>query len=216
VEETWHGRGHPAGLQAATPSNGYGRQPHSRARPGVHDQSQRHRRRPVTRVRRRRPGRQPPHIAPPADDHHPRSRAAAPQKLYRTREHRDCQHASRAQDPEYTRNDPGRKREAVTTRPASGEPHQLRPAASGAVNVPARVSTGQKAIRGACDNFLHYELNANRALARETRGSSEAGARPAARIAAAEAAGATGVRVRTSRARRRADVVTPRVVAGAE
>lgn len=139
-----------------------------------------------------------------------------PRSLHATREHRDCQHASQAQDPEYTRNDPGRKREAVTTRPASGEPHQLRPAASGAVNVPARVSTGQKAIRGACDNFLHYELNANRALARETRGSSEAGARPAARIAAAEAAGATGVRVRTSRARRRADVVTPRVVAGAE
>ena len=30
------------------------------------------------------------------------------------------------------------------------------------------VATDQKVIREACDNFLHYELNANRALARET------------------------------------------------
>jgi hypothetical protein len=28
--------------------------------------------------------------------------------------------------------------------------------------------TDQKVIRKACDNFLHYELNLNRALARET------------------------------------------------
>ena len=38
---------------------------------------------------------------------------------------------------------------------------------------------------------------------------SEEGARPAARIAAGEAAGDMGVRVRTSHACRRADVVTP-------
>jgi hypothetical protein len=33
---------------------------------------------------------------------------------------------------------------------------------------PHGVSTGQKVIREACDNFLHYELNADRALTRET------------------------------------------------
>ena len=33
---------------------------------------------------------------------------------------------------------------------------------------PVRESTGQKVIREACDNSLHYELNLNRALARET------------------------------------------------
>jgi hypothetical protein len=58
--------------------------------------------------------------------------------LYATREHRDCQHTGKAQVPEYTRNDPGRKRLAAATRLAGGELHQLRPAACGAVNVPVR------------------------------------------------------------------------------
>lgn len=83
---------------------------------------------------------------------------------------------------------------------------------------PVQESPGQKVMRKACDNFLHYELNLNRALARETRGSSGAGASPAADptadVAAAKAAlDAMGVLVGTSQARRRADVVTPGGVA---
>ena len=40
-----------------------------------------------------------------------------PRSLHATRGNRDCQHTSKAQDPGYTRNDRGRKREAVTTHP---------------------------------------------------------------------------------------------------
>src|SRR5689334_10372323 len=75
--------------------------------------------------------------------------------------------------------------------------------------MPAQESTDLKVIAKACDNFLRYELNANRALARETCGSSEAGANPDGVATGAEATAATGVRVRTSHPRRRADVVTP-------
>jgi len=75
---------------------------------------------------------------------------------------------------------------------------------------------GSEGHKGSVWQLFRYALNANRVLARETWGSSVAdpAAKPAANPAGnaaggAEAAGAMGVRVRTSRARRRADVMTP-------
>ena len=66
--------------------------------------------------------------------------------LHATRGHRDCPHAGKAQDPEHMRNDPGRKREAVTTRLASGELHQLRPQTL--TDVRTRVDNSQGNARG--------------------------------------------------------------------
>ena len=84
-----------------------------------------------------------------------------------------------------------------------------------------QVATDLKVTTEACDNFLRYELDANRALAREHEDRQVPG--PPARLprrqprrpAAAEAAAldAMGIGVRTSQARRRADVVTLGVVA---
>ena len=85
-----------------------------------------------------------------------------------------------------------------------------------------QVATDLKVTTEACDNFLRYELDANRALAREHEDRQVPGppgpAGPAANPAgpaAAEAAAldAMGIGVRTSQARRRADVVTLGVVA---
>ena len=82
------------------------------------------------------------------------------------------------------------------------------------------VTTDQKVITEASDSFLHHELNASRALPVKHEDRQVPGLTPPptrcnpADVAAAEAAlDAMGVRVRTSQARRRADVVTPGVVA---